>query len=209
MTTLHSKGLEAILNKPNDTVDRLILADLRDDIGLPTTWWRETIPPPPNFYLSGCNGYGDGYGNGYGNGDGYGYGDGDGYGYGDGNGNGDGDGDGYGYGYGYGDGYGYGYGNGDGYGNIIKGTSKMPHIGFNQLIVLSDGWVICGFVLKAGDMPFQFIVENASIICNTGGTPWDELADGKGREGAAFRKWGTVTIGPNPVMSREWKGELP
>lgn len=85
----------------------------------------------------------------------------------------------------------------------------MPRIGLNQLIVLSDGWVICGYVARMGDLPFQFIVEDAHVIINTGGTPWDELADGKGRKAATFRKWGTVTIGPNPVMSREWKGELP
>jgi len=84
----------------------------------------------------------------------------------------------------------------------------MPVTGKNQLIVLPYGWVICGFVAEQIGL-FQFRVENASVICRTGGTPWDELADGKGREQAVFRKWGTVTIGPNFALSRDWLGELP
>ena len=118
---------------------------------------------------------------------------------------------GYGYGYGYGNGYGYGDGNGDGdgygYGNHMGGH-KMPTVGLTQMIVLPHGWVICGKVTKQ-TAPFCFTVEDASVICRTNGTPWDQLADGKGREEATFRKWGTVQIGPSFVMSREWKGELP
>ena len=36
-----------------------------------------------------------------------------------------------------------------------------------------------------------------------------QLADGKQRDAATYRAWGTVSIGPQFVMSREWKGELP
>ena len=148
------------------------------------------------------SGYGDGDGSGYGYGSGSG--DGDGYGYGDG--------DGYGYGYGDGDGYGYGDGDGDGDGYGLFPTLKkgkaMPEVGKNQLIVLAHGWVICGFV-ESQPGPFQFRITNASVICRTNGVPWDELADGKRRKDATYRQWGEVLIGPQFVLSREWKGELP
>tara|TARA_Y100000034_G_C6538041_1_gene232020 strand:- start:93 stop:332 length:240 start_codon:yes stop_codon:yes gene_type:complete len=78
----------------------------------------------------------------------------------------------------------------------------------NQLIVLSDGWVICGYVAKEL-RDYHYLVENASVICRTGGTPWDDLCRGKGRDGATFRKWDAVTIGPMFVLSREWEGSLP
>lgn len=84
----------------------------------------------------------------------------------------------------------------------------MPELDKNQLIVLSDGWVICAYI-TAGALPYQFVANNASVICSTGGTPWDELADGLGRERAVFRVWGRCTFGPFTVLCREWKGELP
>ena len=84
----------------------------------------------------------------------------------------------------------------------------MPEVGKNQLIVLAHGWVICGFVEEQLG-PFQFKVTNSSVICRTGGVPWDELADGKRRDSATYRSWCTVTIGPQFVLSREWKGKLP
>jgi hypothetical protein len=74
--------------------------------------------------------------------------------------------------------------------------------------VLPHGWVICGFVAEQTG-PYQFRVENARVVCRTGGVPWDELADGKRRDAATYRAWGTVTLGPQFVMSREWKGKLP
>ena len=104
--------------------------------------------------------------------------------------------------YGYGDGYGYGLF------PTLKGGGTMPEVGKNQLIVLAHGWVICGFVEEQPG-PFQFRVTNAVVICRTGGVPWDELADGKRRGEATYRKWGSVLIGPQFVLSREWKGELP
>lgn len=84
----------------------------------------------------------------------------------------------------------------------------MPDVGGNWLIVLPHGWVICGFVEEQTG-PFQFRVRDAVVICRTGGVPWDELADGGRRELATYRTWGTVNIGPQFVMAREWKGELP
>ena len=84
----------------------------------------------------------------------------------------------------------------------------MPEVGSNQLIVLPHGWGIVGFV-AAQTGPWSFRVESASVICRTGNVPWDELADGKRRSSATFRKWGNVNIGPQFVMSREWKGKLP
>lgn len=110
----------------------------------------------------------------------------------------------------FGDGGGDGYGDGDGddSGKITLGGRTMPEVGRNQLIVLPHGWVVCGFVAEQTG-PYQFRVERASVVVRTGGTPWDELADGKGRESATFRGWGEVQIGPQFVLSREWKGELP
>lgn len=84
----------------------------------------------------------------------------------------------------------------------------MPIVGKNQLIVLPYGWVICGYVAEQLGL-FHYRVENASVIVSTGGTRWDLLADGEGRPGATFRKWGEVTIGPNFALSRAWKGKLP
>jgi uncharacterized protein (TIGR02996 family) len=128
---------------------------------------------------------------------------GDGHGYGDGDGDGHGHGDGHGYGDGCGCGYGYGYG----YGKLPERWQPMCEVGKRQIIVLPHAWVICGDV-KEQTGPFSFRVENASVICRTGGTPWDQLADGQGRAGATFRPWGTVTIS-NPFLCREWKGKLP
>jgi uncharacterized protein (TIGR02996 family) len=84
----------------------------------------------------------------------------------------------------------------------------MPEVGKNQLIVLPHGWVICGFVEEQTG-PFSFRVRDAHVICLTNGVPWDALADGRERDAPSYRRWGTVTIGPQFVMSREWVGELP
>lgn len=78
----------------------------------------------------------------------------------------------------------------------------------NVMIIAGHGWAVCGRVARITS-PFQFTLENCSVICRTGGTPWDALADGEGRDGATFRKWGTVTLATGFVLSREWKGELP
>ncbi len=174
---------------------------------------RAGVPPLGLSFLSG-SGDGDGYG--YGDGDGYGSGYGSGYGYGDGYGYGSGSGSGSGSGYGDGDGYGsgdgYGYGSGDGYGygsgGLLFEGRIMPEVGGNWLVVLPHGWVICGRV-EAQTGPYTFRLADASVVCRTGGTPWDRLADGEGRAGATFRPWGVVNIGPQYVLSRPWAGDLP
>lgn len=195
--------LHTINADPMDDTARLVAADWCQDnghsrqgygYGVVWSWCEDQLrqgPPPLGLCF---------FGYGYGDGDGYG----DGYGYGDG------DGDGSGYGYGYGDGSGYGYGDGYGYRVILKlnGGRIVPEIEKNQLVILPHGWVICGFVREQTG-PYQFRVENAVLICRTGGVPWDELADGGRRELATYRKWGDVNIGPQFVMSREWKGKLP
>lgn len=85
----------------------------------------------------------------------------------------------------------------------------MPEAdGGNWMMVLPHGWVICGKVARQTG-PYSFAVTGAVVICRTGGVPWDELADGKRRESATYRKWGDVNVGPQFVMSRRWVGELP
>ena len=111
--------------------------------------------------------------------------------------------DGLGYGLGDGDGYGYGLGLG-----TNKGDIYMPIVGERMIIVTGFGWVWCGDVVEQVS-PFCFRIENAVNICRTGGTPWPELADGKGRDEAKFQSWGTITLGPSFIACREWKGELP
>jgi uncharacterized protein (TIGR02996 family) len=208
--------LAALRSEPRDDTTRLALADWyaenRDDD--PSGWLEQQCrsgSPPISLVFFG-------YGYGYGDGDGYGYGDGDGSGsgsgsgYGDGYGSGSGDGSGSGSGSGYGDGYGYGYGDGDGYGygdgQFTLGERVMPEVGGNWLMILPHGWVLCGRVAEQTG-PYQFRVEDAVVVCRTGGVPWDELADGKRREAATYRKWNTVNIGPQFVISRPWVGDLP
>jgi hypothetical protein len=84
----------------------------------------------------------------------------------------------------------------------------MPVVGLNMLIILPHGWVIVGFVAEQ-TAPFQFKIENTSVIAETNGTEWAALADGAGRGSARFLKYGTVHIGPQYVFSKEWSGNLP
>jgi len=185
--------LAAARREPLGSLSWLALADRLEEKGEPSAcWWRSAAVPVGEFcfWPSGGDGHKDGHKDGHGDGHGYGYG--------------------YGGGREFGDGYGFGFGDGYGDGDEYRrgGGQTMPVVGKNQLIVLPHGWVICGFVAEQIG-PFQFRVENASVICRTGGTPWDCLAEGEGRAGATLRPWGTVTIGPNFVLSREWKGKLP
>ena len=84
----------------------------------------------------------------------------------------------------------------------------MPVVGMDMLIVLPFGFVICGHVEERLEGN-QFRIVDTSLICRTGGTPWDLLADGEGRDKATFRPWGDVWVGPEFVLSREWKRGLP
>jgi hypothetical protein len=204
--------LQNVRESPFDRLPQLVLADYYEENGESHNALQCRVEVPPASLVILSYGYGDGnygYGNnGYGDGT---YGNGYGYGYGN-NGYGDGTyGNGYGYGYGYGNGDGYGYGNnGDGNGNLLLPNWRniMPEVGKNQLIILPHGWVICGMVIEQ-DSPFTFKVTDASVICRTGGVPWDELADGKRRSEAIYRLWGDVRIGPQFIMSRLWVGKLP
>ena len=84
----------------------------------------------------------------------------------------------------------------------------MPEIGFNQIIFLPYGFVFCGYVAQEVS-PYVFELQNAHMICNTGGTAWDDLARGEGRDEATFRNHDTIRIGPQFIFSRRWEGDLP
>ena len=129
---------------------------------------------------------------------------------GDGSGDGDGDGSGYGDGDGYGDGYGYGDGHGHGYGQFTQFQEGkiMPIVGKRMLIFCGLSFAFVGDVAEQTG-PFSFRIDNASMVVRTGGTPWDELASGKGRDAATFRKYGTISVGPQFSFSCEWAGDLP
>ena len=126
-------------------------------------------------------------------------------------GDGDGDGNGSGDGHGYGDGDGYGYGDGGvGYGKF-KSTQegeRMPIVGKRMMIFCGLAFTFVGDVVEQTG-PFSFRIDDASMIVRTGGTPWDELASGKGRDSASFREYGTIHVGPQFSFSCEWAGDLP
>lgn len=84
----------------------------------------------------------------------------------------------------------------------------MPIVGKRMLIFCGLSFAFVGDVAEQTG-PFSFRVDNASMLCRTGGVPWDELADGKRRDEATFRKHGTIHVGPQFSFSREWAGELP
>lgn len=84
----------------------------------------------------------------------------------------------------------------------------MPVVGRNMLIFCGFGFAFAAYVAEQTG-PFSFRLENATMVCRTGGTPWDELAEGKGRDGATFRYHGEIFVGPNFSFSRDWKGDLP
>ena len=89
----------------------------------------------------------------------------------------------------------------------------MPDVGSNVLVLIGAGFAFCGRA-KERIGGYTMVFENASMICRTGGTPWDELAKGKGREQATFRPWhntgdGTLRITSNLWVSIAWEGGLP
>lgn len=84
----------------------------------------------------------------------------------------------------------------------------MPIVGERMLIFCGLSFAFVGFV-KCQLGPYQFKLEHASMLCRTGGVPWDVLADGKRRDEAIFRYQGTISVGPFFSWSRDWAGELP
>jgi len=84
----------------------------------------------------------------------------------------------------------------------------MPVVGKRMLIFCGLSFAFCGDVAEQTG-PFTFRLDNASMVVRTGGTPWDDLARGKGREAATFRKYGTIHVGPQFSFSCEWVGDLP
>jgi len=214
--------------KPEDDTLRLVLADWYAEHGDKLREQQCRFGPVPlgSCVLETSGGargdgfcYGDGDGSGDGGGDGYNH-DGGGKGAGQGYSNffddgspycarrGDGGQDGFCDDPFYGSAQGDGKGIGEWDGHNKLGGMVMPEVGKNQLIVLPHGWVICGFVEEQTG-PFSFRVRDTHVICVTNGATWDELADGHRQAEPSYRRWGTVTIGPQFVMSREWVGELP
>lgn len=223
----HDLLLRAFAAQPHSNSIRLALADWYAERGdtLREHQCRTGPVPLSSFDLDMSGGargeglrYGEASGNGEGRGDGYNFYDGGGKGSGEGHGlddgcgwcdlRGDGGADGFCDDPWYGSASGEGKGAGGYEGHMTLGGRIMPEVGKNQLIVLPHGWVICGFVEEQTG-PFSFRVRDAHVICVTNGASWDELADGRRRDAPSYRRWGTVTIGPQFVMSREWVGELP
>jgi len=84
----------------------------------------------------------------------------------------------------------------------------MPVVGMRMLILTGVGFAWVADVAEQTG-PFSFRLENARMLCRTGGVPWDRLADGHDREKATYRQWGEVHVGPQFNASRIWVGELP
>lgn len=84
----------------------------------------------------------------------------------------------------------------------------MPIVGQRMLIFCGLSFAFVGDVAEQIG-PYQYRLDNASMLCRTGGVPWDELADGKKRSQATFRYQGTISVGPFFSWAREWKGGLP
>jgi len=167
--------------------------------------------------LSYGYGSGSGYGYGYGYGSGYGYGYGSGSGSGSGYGYGYGSGSGSGYGYGYGSGYGYGYGSGYGrrlisfYREVSFEDHRMNHakLGDNYLVYLPFGLGYVGrFVAAVGLTGGEF--EDVSNVHDTGnGNNWSELAAGRERDGATFKRFEGIATFPTVLAAFQWAGKLP
>ena len=186
--------LRAFDEAGDDETPRLILADYYAERG--EAFKEAALREPAAKVCYGDNyGYGSGHGDGHGNG--YGNGDGDGY------------------GYGHGDGRGYGYGED---GKDCKHFQRlqetpMPKVGSTVFVMVGSGLAFCGLA-KERVGGYTMVFAKASMICSTGGTPWDELAKGKGREQAIFRPWhntgdGLLTITSNLWISYVWEGDLP
>ena len=84
----------------------------------------------------------------------------------------------------------------------------MPEVGKRMMVFFGNGFVFAGDVVKQIG-PFSFRMDNAVMICRTGGVPWDRLADGKDRAKGIYRHWGTTNVGPDFGPCRVWVGNLP
>ena len=84
----------------------------------------------------------------------------------------------------------------------------MPIVGKRMLVFCGLSFAFVGDVTSQLG-PYQFELSNTSMLCRTGGVPWDDLANGKGRDKAAFRYQGTISVGPFFSWARDWVGELP
>ena len=135
-------------------------------------------------------------------------------------------GDGCGYGKGGGYGYGFGFANGYGDGNreidtlknaimlLTSGeTVSMDSLepGKLYLFMTGDGWAWVGRFVRPLGLFGAYFTDNVNV-CRTGGTPWPELAKGKGREQATFQSWEKEGYEMPHVIVRSpfpWIGELP
>lgn len=84
----------------------------------------------------------------------------------------------------------------------------MLEIGKPFLILCGRAFAFVGVPVEQTG-PYTWRLREASMLCRTGGVPWDELADGKRRELATFRFHGEVTVGPFFSFTRPWHGPLP
>lgn len=84
----------------------------------------------------------------------------------------------------------------------------MPIVGKRMLIFCGLSFAFVGDVVEQTG-PYSFSLKNASMLCRTGGVPWDDLAEGQRRTEATFRFQGAISVGPFFSWAREWAGELP
>ena len=123
------------------------------------------------------------------------------------------------YGYGSGSGYGYGYGYGSGYGRRLISfyrevsfeDHRMNHakLGDNYLVYLPFGLGYVGrFVAAVGLTGGEF--EDVSNVHDTGnGNNWSELAAGRERDGATFKRFEGIATFPTVLAAFQWAGKLP
>lgn len=87
----------------------------------------------------------------------------------------------------------------------------MYESGKSYLIVLPFGWVVVGKCVEpVGLMAYKF--SNCSYIVSTGGTPWGDLAAGKGRKEAKTQQFGIggeAMIGTQILWAAPWAGKVP
>jgi hypothetical protein len=77
------------------------------------------------------------------------------------------------------------------------------------MFALGEGWMFVGRFVRPQGL-FGAVFSEVVNVCRTGGTPWDDLLRGKGRDAATFRTYppGEVAF-PIVRFAFEWSGELP